>query len=86
MQTEPSVRVTIPNVTVSLDQLLAAIRQLDERSLRQVAQVVVETSRNVRLIELIRRIDQRDTGLTDDVSDEAINAEVKALRQARGHL
>ncbi|HEY3289465.1 MAG TPA: hypothetical protein VGK87_04995 [Anaerolineae bacterium] len=83
MQTEPSVRVTIPNVTLSLDQLLVAIRQLDERSLSQIAQAILEKDRDVRLIELIRRLSQRDTALTTDVSDDVINAEVQAVSQAR---
>jgi len=83
MQTEPSVRVTIPNVTLTLDQLLAAIHQLDERSLGQVAQVIIEKERDVRLIELVRRLNQRDTALTIDASDDVINAEVQAVRQAR---
>lgn len=83
MQTESSVQVTIPNVTLTLDQLLAAIRQLDERSLSQVAQAIVEKDRDARMIELIRRLNQRDATLTIDASDDVINAEVRAVRQAR---
>lgn len=83
MQIEPSVQVTIPNVTLSLDQLLVAIRQLDERSLSQIAQAIIEKDRDARLVELIRRLNQRDTALTIDVSDDVINTEVQAVRQGR---
>ena len=81
MQTEPSIRVTIPNITLTLDQLLAAIRQLDDRSLSQVAQAIIEKDRDAHMIELIHRLSQRDA--TTDVSDDVINAEVQAVRQAR---
>jgi hypothetical protein len=83
MQTDAPVQVTIPNVTLTLDQLIAAIWQLDERSLSQIAQAIVDKDRDVRLIELISRLNQRDPALADDVSDDVINAEVKAVRLAR---
>ena len=83
MQTEPSVRVTIPNVTLTLDQLLAAIRQLDDRSLSQVAQAIIEKDRDARMIELIHRLRAGQRDATSDVSDDVINAEIQAVRQAR---
>jgi hypothetical protein len=63
MQTDAPVQVTIPNVTLTLDQLIAAIWQLDERSLSQIAQAIVDKDRDVRLIELISRLNQRDPAL-----------------------
>ncbi len=81
MQTESSVRVTIPHVSLTLDQLLAAIRQLDEQSLSQVAQAILEKDRDVRMIELIHRLNQ--SSATTDISDDVLNAEVQAVRQAR---
>jgi hypothetical protein len=81
MESAQPVQVTVPNVTLTLDQLLAAIRQLDEQALSQVAQVVLETDRDARLVELIRRLNERSPA--NDVSDELLNAEVKAARHSR---
>lgn len=81
MESAQSIQVTVPNVTLTLDQLLAAIRQLDEHSLSQVAQVVLETDRDARLVELIQRLNERAPA--DDVSDDLINAEVRAARRVR---
>ncbi len=81
MESAQPVQVTVPNVTLTLDQLLAAIRQLDERSLKQVAQVVLEADYDARLAELILRLSERVPA--EDVSDADINAEVHAVRQSR---
>lgn len=81
MESAQSIQVTVPNVTLTLDQLLAAIRQLDEHSLSQVAQVVLEIDRDARLVELIQRLNERAPA--DDVSDDLINAEVRAARRVR---
>ncbi|MCK6626840.1 MAG: hypothetical protein L6R45_16900 [Anaerolineae bacterium] len=50
----PSPTVTIPNVTLTLEQLLTAVRQLDEPAQRQVAQVLIETQMDAKLSHLIK--------------------------------
>jgi hypothetical protein len=74
-----SLTVTVPNVTLTLEQLLAAIRQLDEPARKEVAQVLLETDSDAKLASLIARLAGREPA--DDVSDDEINAEIYAIRQ-----
>ncbi len=78
---EQTTLVTIPNVTLTLDQLLDAIRHLDEPARIQVAQVLLEAEMDAKLVALISRLAQREPA--DDISDDTINAEVSAVRQSR---
>ncbi|MCL5999155.1 MAG: mediator of RNA polymerase II transcription subunit 17 [Chloroflexi bacterium] len=76
-----STTVVVSNVTLTLDQLIDAVRQLDEPGLNQVAQALLEVDSNIKLAELIRRLAEREPA--GDVSDEAIRAEIVAVRQSR---
>jgi len=70
--------ITIPEVKLTVDQLLKAVRQLDEASRIQVAQVLVETEMDAKLANLIEQLAK--TRPADDISDENIEAEIKAVR------
>jgi hypothetical protein len=72
--------VTIPKVTLPLEELLQVIRQLDESARIQVAQVLTETQMDARLTQLIQELAQ--TPPADDLSDAELQAEINAARQA----
>ena len=73
--------VVVPFVTLTLDQLLDAIRLLDERGLYQVANVVLERHHDSALSGLIERLSQRES--VDYLSDSDLVAEVRAVREER---
>lgn len=73
--------VVVPSVTLTLDQLLDAIRQLDERGLRQVAGVVLEKNHEASLSALMQRLALRAP--VDYLSDRELAAEVRAVREER---
>ncbi len=70
--------VTIPNVTLTMDQLLTAVRQLDEPARRQIAQVLIETQMDAKLSRLIEQLAHRPPA--DDLSDADIQAEIETVR------
>jgi len=73
--------VTIPEVQLSLDQLVAAIRQLEPSARSEVAKALMETEMDARMAELIQSLASRPP--VDDISDEEIAAEVNAVREQR---
>ncbi|MFV9646076.1 MAG: hypothetical protein ACNYWU_09660, partial [Desulfobacterales bacterium] len=54
------------------------VRQLDDASRIQIAQVLMETEMDANLASLIEKLAK--TTPADDVSDEEIEAEIKAVR------
>lgn len=79
--TSPTTIITIPNISITLDQLLLTIRQLDEPTRRQVAQVLLETQMDGQLNHLLQQLAQKPPA--DDLSEADIAAEVQAVRQAK---
>ena len=79
MSLQPA-EITIPNVKLSLEQLLMVIRQLDKPSRIQVAQVLAETDMDAKLADLIKRLSGKSP--VQDISIADIQAEVKAVRYA----
>jgi len=75
--------VTIPKVELSVDQLVAAIRQLEPKARLEIAKALVETELDARMAELIQRLASRPAA--DDISDADIVAEVNAVRKQRRH-
>ena len=73
--------VTIPKVELSVDQIVAAVRQLEPRARLEIARALVETELDVRMAELIHRLASRPA--VDDISDADIVAEVNAVRRTR---
>lgn len=70
--------VVTADVTLTLDQLLAAIRQLDEPARLKVAQALLASDNDASLTALIRRLAEREPA--DDISDAVIGAEIDAVR------
>jgi hypothetical protein len=75
--------VIIPKVELSVDQLVAAVRQLEPRMRLEIAKALVETELDMRMAELIHRLASRPAA--DDISDADIVAEVNAVRKTRRH-
>ncbi len=70
---------TIPKIKLNIDQLLTAIRQIDESARVKVAQVLMETHMDAKLANLIEQL--ANTSPVNDISDADIEAEIKAVRR-----
>lgn len=77
-----STLITIPEVKLTVDQLFKVVRQLDDASRIQLARVLMETEMDAKLANLIENLAK--TAPADDVSDEDIEAEIKAVRKLDG--
>jgi hypothetical protein len=73
--------VTIPEVELSLDQLVTAIRQLEPAARSEIAKALMETELDARMAELIKSLTSRPAA--DDVTDADIVSEVNAVRDQR---
>ena len=72
--------ITIPNVRVGLEELLAVIHSLDEPSRARVAQQLAEAEMDARLRDLLAQMTTRAPA--EDISDADIDREVQAVRGA----
>jgi hypothetical protein len=75
-----SPEVTIPNVRLDLEELLAVIQTLDEPSRARVARVLVEVEMDARFKNLIEELATRAP--VEEISDADIDREVRAVRGA----
>ena len=66
--------VTIPEVEVTLDQLMLAVRQLEPAARSQLAKALVETEMDARMAELIESLANRPAA--DEVTDDEIMDEI----------
>jgi hypothetical protein len=73
--------ITIPEVELSLDQLVTAIRQLEPVARSEIAKALMETELDARMAELIKSLVSRPAA--DDVTDADIVSEVNAVREQR---
>lgn len=73
--------ITIPNVHLSLDELIGVVRQLDPEARSKVAQALLTDEMDERFSQLIQRLSEK-TPVTD-ISDEVINEEIRLVRQQR---
>jgi len=73
--------VTIPEVEITLDQLVMAVRQLEPAARSQIAKALVETEMDSRMAELIENLANRPAA--DDVTDDEIRDEIHAVRKRR---
>ena len=73
--------ITIPEVELSLDQLVTAIRQLEPAARSEIAKALMETELDARMAELIKSLTNRPAA--DDVTDADIVSEVNAVREQR---
>jgi hypothetical protein len=75
-----SAEVTIPNVRLGLEELLAVIQNLDEPSRVRVAQALAEAEMDARFKDLIQELAARSP--VEDFTDAEIDREVQAVRDA----
>jgi hypothetical protein len=75
-----SPEITISNVRLDLEELLAVIRGLDQPSRACVAQALAETEMDSRLKSLLEQLADRSP--VDDITDADIDREVQAVRDA----
>lgn len=73
--------ITIPEVELSLDQLVTAIRQLEPAARSEIAKALMDTELDARMAELIKSLTSRPAA--DDVTDADIVTEVNAVRAQR---
>jgi hypothetical protein len=73
--------ITIPEVELSLDQLVTAIRQLEPAARSEIARALMDTELDARMAELIKSLTSRPAA--DDVTDADIVTEVNAVREQR---
>lgn len=73
--------ITIPQVTITFDQLLTVVRRLEPEGRSRLAQALADTELDARLSDLITRLAAKAPA--DDVSDAEIDAEIRAVRQSR---
>lgn len=78
----PTTIVTIPNIQLTLDQLIAAVRQLEPNARSEVAQALLTEDMDERFAQLIGRL--ADKPPATDITDADINAEIRAVRQKQG--
>jgi hypothetical protein len=75
-----SSEITIPNVRLGLEELLAVIQSLDEPSRARVAQALAEAEIEARFKNLIEELAARAP--VEDITDADIDREVRAVRSA----
>jgi hypothetical protein len=73
--------VTVPNVTLTLDQLLAAIDQLDDQGRAEIARALMNRELDERLAALMSRLANKTQ--PDDLGGSVIAAEVRTVRENR---
>jgi len=76
-----STTITIPNVQLTIDQLVTVVRHLEPESRARVAQALLTDDMDARLAMLINRLASKPT--VADVTDEDINEEVRYVRGQR---
>jgi hypothetical protein len=72
--------ITIPNVRLRLEELLAVIQSLDEPSRARVAQALAEAEIDARFKALIEELAARAP--VEDIMDVDIDQEVQVVRRA----
>ncbi len=73
-----SSEITIPNVRLGLEDLLAVIQSLDDPSRARVARALAETEMEARFKTLISQLASRAP--VDEITDADIDREVQAVR------
>jgi hypothetical protein len=73
--------ITIPEVELTLDQLVTVIRQLEPAARSEIAKALMETELDARMAGLIKSLASRPAA--DDVTDADIVSEVNAVREQR---
>lgn len=75
------ITVTVPNVNLTLDDLIRAVRLLEPDARAQIARVLVQDDLDRRLAQLIQRLADKES--PSDISQIDINAEIRSVRTKR---
>ncbi len=81
MSGQLAAEITVPNVKLNLDQLLAVIRQLDEAGRALIARALLQSKMDDEMGEFLQEL--ASTQPADDITDADIQAEVRAVRGSR---
>lgn len=81
MASQAAFEIIVPQAKIGFDDLLAAIRELDEIGRARIARVLLETQMDDEMKQLLRELSQ--AAPQDDISDAEIQAEVRAVRGSR---
>lgn len=73
--------VTIPNVQLTIDQLVTVVRHLEPDARARVAQALLADDMDARLAMLINRLASKPP--VTDVTDKDINEVIRSVRQQR---
>ena len=76
--------VTVPNVQLTLEQLVSVIPQLGPEARNELAKAPLKTELDARMAELLSHLIRRPAA--DDMNDADIVAEVNAVREAGPRL
>jgi hypothetical protein len=71
--------VTIPNVQLTLEQLIGVVRQLEPDARSKVAQALLADEMDERYVQLIKRLANKHP--VTDLTDKDINEEIQAVRR-----
>jgi hypothetical protein len=71
--------VTIPNVQLTLEQLIGVVRQLEPDARSKVAEALLADEMDERYVQLIKRLANKRP--VTDLTDKDINAEIQAVRR-----
>lgn len=81
MSSRKAAEIIVPHVKIGFDDLLAAIRQLDEAGRAKIARVLLETRMDDEMRSLLKELSEAPP--QDDISDAEIEAEVSAVHESR---
>ena len=81
MTSQAAAEIIVPHVKIGFDELLAAIRQLDEVGRAKIARVLMETKMEEEMRLLLKDLSEAPS--QHDISDAEIQAEVRAVRESR---
>jgi hypothetical protein len=76
-----STTITIPNVQLTIDQLVGVVRHLEPDARARVAQALLADEVDARLAMLIKRLASRPP--VTDLTDEDIAEEIRSVRRQR---
>ena len=70
--------ISIPNVQLTLDQLINVVKQLEPAARSKIAEALLSDEMDSRFASLIQRLSEKSD--PQDISFEDINAELNSVR------
>lgn len=71
--------ISNPDIQLTVEQLIGAIRKLEPDARFKIAQTLLDDEMDERFVQLIKRLENKAP--VTDITDEAIDAEVRAVRR-----